>query len=136
MVEPLSNIPCHFQVLNLIPADRHIVGIEHQNISRHQYWVTEQTHGYRVIRIFAFFQIFLHSSLVGMGPIHQTLGGNAGKKPCQFKNFRNIGLAIKKGLVGIQPQGQPCGGNLESGPVHNFRVPTLDQRMIVRQEIT
>ena len=39
MIEPLRNISRHFNVLDLIPANGHVVGVEDQDIRGHQYGV-------------------------------------------------------------------------------------------------
>ena len=46
MIETRRYIACHFNMLNLVAPDRHLVGVEHQNISSHQHWVRKQSRVY------------------------------------------------------------------------------------------
>ena len=113
MVKALCDIPCHLEMLNLVPAYRYLVCLEHQDIRRHQDRITEKTHGNGEIRILALLQIFLHGRLVCVGTVHQALCSNTGQKPGQFGNFRYIRLAIEHRPVGIQTQCQPRSRNFQ-----------------------
>ncbi len=73
MIEPLSDVARHFQMLHLITTDRYVMSVKHENVRSHQYGVAKQAHGNTKIGIFTLFNIVLHSCLVGMCPVHQTL---------------------------------------------------------------
>lgn len=70
-----------------------------------------------------------------MGAVHQTFGGIAGEYPAKFGNFRNVGLAVENGIVGVKPEREPGGGNFAGGLVHQRRVVAFDKRVKVCEEI-
>ena len=81
MVKALCDIARHFQMLDLVTANRHAVGVEHQNIGGHQYGIRKQPHIHPVIGLNATGHILIHRCLVSMGAIHQALGCNAREDP-------------------------------------------------------
>ncbi|CWT02924.1 Uncharacterised protein [Neisseria meningitidis] len=82
VVEAAGDVARHFDVLDLVAPDGHFVGVEHEDVGSHQNRITEQTHFHAEIGIFLIvFCICLHSGFVGVGAVHQTLGGDAGQNP-------------------------------------------------------
>ena len=70
-----------------------------------------------------------------MGAVEQALAGDTGEQPAQLGDLGNVGLAIEGRLVGIQPQRQPGGGDLQARTLDARRVVALDQRVVVGEEI-
>ena len=134
MVEALGDIPRHLDMLDLVSPHRNMAGVEHQDIRRHQYRVAEQAHGDTEVGVLARPLVGLYRRLVGVGTIHQALGRVATEHPGQLGNLGNIRLAVKKSLVGIQPEGQPGRCDFLAGLTHHLRVLAFDQGMVVRQE--
>ena len=69
-----------------------------------------------------------------MGAIHQAFRGDAGQYPVKFQNFGNVGLAVKRSALGIQPARQPSGGNGARGLVNHGGVMAFDNAVIIGQE--
>ena len=134
VVEALGDVAGHFHMLDLVAAHGHFVGAEHENVGRHQHRIAEQAHGHPEVRILPRFLIGLDRGLVGVGAVHQALGGTAAEDPGQLGDLRDIRLPIEYRTLGIQPQRQPGGGNLLAGLAHHRRILALDQGVVVRQE--
>ena len=135
MIEAGRNVARHFDVLDLVTAHRHLMGVEHQDVSRHEHGVHEQTCGDAVIRVHPGSGILVDRSLVGMGAIEQPLARHAGQKPGKFRNLGNVGLAIKRDLFRVQAAGQPGGSDFQGRPLHTGGLAGFDQRVVVGQEI-
>ena len=135
MVETRAEIPRHFDVLDLIAADRHLVRAEQQNVGGHQHRIHEQSGRDAGIGIIAFGGVFIDSGLVGMRAVEQPLAGHAGQQPGQFRNFGNIGLPVKPDLIRIQSAGQPGRGDFQRGLLDARRILHFDQRMVIGEEI-
>ncbi|MNN54929.1 hypothetical protein D3C81_1697750 [compost metagenome] len=101
-------------MLDLVTTDRHLVGVEHQDIGGHQHRVAEQAHGHAGVRVFAVLDVLVHRGLVGMRTVQQAFGSNAGQQPGQLGDFRDVGLAIEGHLVRVQATGQPSGGDFQA----------------------
>ncbi len=104
MVKALSDISGHFDVLDLIPADGHFVGVKYQDVCGHQNRIGKESHGDAKVGIIARRLVGLHCRLVGVRAIHQPLGRGAGQYPAELRDLGNIRLAIKMRLLWIQPQ--------------------------------
>ena len=136
VVEAPGHVAGHLDVLDLVTPHRHLVGVEHQDVGGHQHRVAEQAHGDALVRILVAGGLVLgHRRLVGMGAVHQPLGADAGEHPGQLGDLGDVRLAIEDGVVGIQAQGQPGGGDLQARLLHPARVLALDQRMQVGEEV-
>ena len=126
MIEALRNIPRHLNMLNLVAADRHLVGIKNQNISSHQYGVGKQTHGDPKVGVLAGFFIGLHGGFVGVSPVHQTFCCRASQHPAQLGDLGDIGLAVEVGIFWIETQRQPGCRDLATGLCHFIGILVLD----------
>ena len=135
MIETLRNVAGHLHVLDLIPADRHLVRVEHQDVRRHQHRIAEQAHGHAGIRVFTGFDVLIHRSFVGMGAIEQALAGYASEQPAQLGNFRDVGLPVEGRPVDIQAASQPGRGNFQARALDAHRISALDQRMVVGKKV-
>ena len=96
MVKALSHISRHFDVLDLVTADRYLCSAEHQNIGTHQHWVHEKTCRDISIRVVPRGFVFIHRGLVGMGAVKNSFARHAGEQPGQLGDFRYVRLAIKR----------------------------------------
>ena len=113
MIEAGGDISRHFQMLDLILTYRHLAGFEHQNIGGHQDRIAEQSHGDAFIGVAVrIAHVLRHRCLVSVRTVHQALGSYTGDDPVQFQDFWNIGLGVKDGVIRVQTQGQPSGGDL------------------------
>ena len=135
VVEALADVAGHLHVLDLVAADRHLVGVEHQDVGGHQHRVAEQAHGHAGVRVFAGLDVLVHRRLVGVGAVEQTLARHAGEQPGQLGDFGDVRLAIEGRAIGIQAAGQPGGGNFQARALDACRVVALDQRVVVGQEV-
>ncbi|MEI2749681.1 MAG: hypothetical protein V9E88_13085 [Ferruginibacter sp.] len=136
MIETGCNVAGHLQMLNLILADRHLVCLEHQNVRRHRHRIAKQTHRHALVWVLVGIrQVLSHRRLVSMGAIHQALRGDAGDHPGQFQDLRNVGLGVEDNVFDIQPQRQPGRRHFQPGTMHQRRVLTLDQGVIVGQKV-
>ena len=127
MVEPRGDIPGHLHVLNLVPAHGHLVGLEHEDVGGHQDRIGEQAHGDGLVGVpVAPGFVLGNGRLVGVGPVHQTLGRHAGQHPGQFHDFRDIRLPVEH-AAGVQAGGQPACGDLQGRTRQLVRVAALYQ---------
>ena len=123
-------------MLDLVLAHRYLAGLEHQNVGRHQDRVAEQPHADPLVGVLVGIgHVVGHRRLVGVGAIHQSLGGDAGEDPGQLQDFRDVGLGVEDDVLDIQSQRQPGGGDFQPGTMHQCRVLTFDQGVIVGQEV-
>ena len=135
VVEAAGNVARHFDMLDLVASDGNFVGVEHEDVGSHQNRITEQTHFHTEIRIFLIvFCICLYSGFVGMGAVHQTLGGDAGQNPVQFHHFGNVALAVEGGALGVESAGKPSGGNGLGGLVNHLRLVAFNDAVVVGEE--
>ena len=134
VIETLRDIAGHLHVLNLIPPYRDVVGSKHKDVRRHQHGVAEQPHAHAEVRLLPRLCIGLDRGFVGVGAIHQSLGGATVENPGQFGDLGNIRLAIKHRPIGVQTQGQPGGGNFQRRAPHLRRVRALDQRVVIGEK--
>ena len=136
VVEPLRDIACHLDVLLLVPAHRHLGCLEYQDVSGHQDRVTVQRHRDPFIRIVAAaVDIGLHRRLVGMGAVHQALGGHAGQDPGQLGDLGNIRLPVEHRVLGVHAERQPGRRNFQRRLADLVRVLILRQRVKIREEV-
>lgn len=135
MIETLREIACHFDVLDLVAPDRHLVRVEDQDIGRHQHRIHEQACGNAGILVLAIGAVPVHRRLVGMRAIEDALAGHAGQQPHQLGGLGHIGLPVEPHLVRVQAAGQPGGGDFQCRTLRACRVLRLDQAMQIGQEI-
>jgi hypothetical protein len=136
IIEPGGDVAGHFQMLGLISADRHLAGLEHQNIRRHQHRVAEQPQGHALVGILVGIgQILGDRRLVGVRAVHQPFGGDAGQHPGQFQNLRDVGLGVENDVLDLQAQRQPGRGDFQPRAMHQRGVLALDQRVVIGQEV-
>ena len=135
VVEAGGNVACHFNVLDLVAAHRHLVRLEHQDVGRHQHRVHEQAGGHAVVRVAPGGSVLVLRALVGMGPVEQALAGHAGQEPGELGNFGNVRLAVERHLLGVQAGSQPAGGNFQRRALDARRVFALDERVVVGQKV-
>ncbi|MNZ91669.1 hypothetical protein D3C78_1106630 [compost metagenome] len=135
VVETLADITGHFHVLDLVAADRHLVGVEHQDVGGHQYRVAVQAHADTGIRVFTVLQVLVHRGLVGMRAVEQALGRHAGQQPGQLGDFRDVGLAVEGHAFRVQATGQPGRGDFQTRALDALRVIAFDQGVVVGEEV-
>ena len=135
MVKALGNVARHFNVLDLVTPDRHLVRLEHQNICRHQHRVHEEAGRHVGVRVMAGGGVFIDRGLVRMGAVEQAFAGHAGQQPGQLGDFRNVRLAVKGHALRVQTGSQPGGGNLQRGLLYAFGLAHFDQRVVVGQKV-
>lgn len=78
VIKTVRHVTCHFDVLYLVAPDRYLVGIEHQNVSPHQYRVHEQTGADIGVGVGACGGIFVDGGLVGVGAVEHTFAQHTG----------------------------------------------------------
>ena len=66
VVEAAGSITSHFQMLELIVTDGDLIGIEHQNVSRHQYGVGKEAHRDVSVRVATGSRSGIDRSLIGV----------------------------------------------------------------------
>ncbi|MCY1432972.1 hypothetical protein D9M71_489900 [compost metagenome] len=135
MVEALADVAGHLHVLDLVATDRHLVGVEHQDVGGHQHRVAEQAHGHPGVRVLALGDVLVDRGLVGMGAIEQALGRHAREQPGQLGNLGDVRLAIEGHPLGVEAAGQPGGGDFQARTLDALRIVALDQRMVVGEEV-
>ena len=135
VVEAGRHVACHLDVLDLVAAHGHLVGIEDQDVGPHEHGVHEEARGHAVVRLAAGGGVLVLRGLVGVRAVEQALAGHAGEQPGQLGRFGDVGLAVEGDLLGVEPCGQPAGGDFERGALDARRVFTLDERVVVGQEI-
>ena len=123
-------------MLFLVTAHRHAVCLEKQDVGRHQDRVAEQCHGNPLVRIAASgLLIGGDRRLVGMCTIHEPFRRHGGQDPGKLGDLRHVGLTIEDGVLRIQAQRQPGGGDFHGGTLYLVRILVLHQRVQIRQEI-
>ena len=135
VVEAAGHVARHLDVLDLVAAHWHLVGLEHQDVGGHQHRVHEQAGGHAIIRLLAGLGVLVDRGLVGMGAVEQALAGDAGQHPGQLGNLGDIALAVEGDTLGVQARSQPGGGDFQRGALDADRVIALDQRVVVGQEV-
>ena len=135
VVKALRDVARHFNMLDLVAPDRHLVRLEHQNISSHQHRVHEQARRDIGIRVVAGGIVFIDRGFIRMGAVQHAFAGDAGQQPGEFGDFRNVGLAVKRHAFRVQPGGQPAGGNFQRRALDARRVFALDERVVVGQKV-
>ena len=95
MVETLRHVTGHFNVLNLVAANRDFMRFKQQNISAHQHRVHEKTGRDVGVRVVTRSLVFIDRCLVGMGAVEHAFTCYAGQQPAKLRNFRNIRLPIE-----------------------------------------
>ncbi len=134
MVDHSRDVLSHFNMLHLILAYRNVVGIEEEDIGSHQHRIGVDAHVDLMIITLSLLAVDVHRGLVGVSPVHQTLGGESHQDCGEFEGFRNIGLFVDKHLIGVKTGGQPDGGDFMYIGPQGRRIPDRVQRMIVGNE--
>ena len=70
-----------------------------------------------------------------MGAVENAFAGDAGQKPGEFRDLRDVRLPVKNHPRRIQPGGQPACGNLQRAALDARRLVDFDQRVVVGQEV-
>ena len=135
MVEARRHVARHLDVLDLVTAHGHFVGLEHQNVGPHEHRVHEQACRHVGIGVMASGVVFVHRRLVGVGAVEHPLAGHAGQEPGEFGDFRDVGLAVKGDFVRVQPRGDPAGGDLQRGALDAGGFVAFDERVVVGQKV-
>ena len=135
VVEAGSHVARHLQMLDLIAAYGHFVGVEDQDVCAHQHGVHEEACGHAVIRLGARSVVFVYGCFVGMGAVEQAFAGHTGQEPGQLGNLGDVRLAVEGDVLWVQTGGQPAGGNLDGGALHALGVLALDERVVVGQKV-
>jgi hypothetical protein len=126
-VDALGDVPRDLDVLHLVSADGHQVGVEEQDVGRHEHRVGVEADADAGVGVFdALVEVFGHLRLVGVGLVHPALGAEAGQHPGQLEDLGHVGLPVEDRAAGVQAEGQPGGGDLEGhglqqGPVVGAR---------------
>jgi hypothetical protein len=134
-VECRCDVSCDFDVLFLIPADRHYVGPEQQDVGSHMNRIIEQTRIDPLVRIPAMKFVDVDRRLVGMRADEQPLCGDAGQNPQQLEHFRYVGLPKMDRPVRFETQRQPGGGHFAYVPAQRPRLRHSGERMVVGNEV-
>ena len=114
VIKARRDVARHLKVLNLILADGNAVGVEHQNVGRHQNGVAVKAHRYAGVHVFALGGVGFDKRFVGVCAVHEALGADAVQEPIQLRNFRNVALTVKRDVLGIEPCSEPTGRNLHA----------------------
>jgi hypothetical protein len=121
-------------VLHLIAPHGHAVSVEQQNVRRHQDGVAVEPHRHAGIGVFASGHVHIHRGLVSMRPVHLALGGDAGEQPVELGGFGDVALAVEGDALGVEPGGEPGGGDFKTRAGDARRVVALDERVVVGQK--
>src|SRR5690606_22461768 len=135
VVEALAEVARHLDVLDLVAAHRHAVGVEQQDVGGHQHRVHEQPRVDAGVVVLAVGAVAVDRRLVGVRPVEDALAGHAREQPGQLGGLGHVGLAVEPDLARVQPAGQPRGGDFQRGALHARRVLHLDQRVQVGEEV-
>ena len=135
VVEAGRHVARHLDVLDLVAAHGHLVGIEDQDVGTHEHGVHEEARGHSVVGLAASGGVLVLRGLVGVGTVEQALAGHAGEQPGQLGGLGDVGLAVEGDLFRVQPGGQPTGGDLQRGALDACRVFALDERVVVGQKV-
>ena len=112
-----------------------LLRVEQQDVGGHQHRVHEQAGGDAGVVVLAFAAVAVDRRLVGVRAIEQALAGDAGQQPGQFRNLRDVGLAVEPHLLRIQPAGQPAAAISSVERCTRAGSSHLDQRVVVGEEI-
>ena len=134
VVESLPDVARHFDVLDLVASDRHLVGVEDQDVGRHQHRVHVEARVDRGVRVFALRGVLVDRGLVRVRAVEQTLRGHAGEHPCEFRDLGNVRLPIERHARGIESAGQPCGRDFQPRTRDAHGIVALDQRVVIGEE--
>jgi hypothetical protein len=74
------------------------------------------------VRVHALGGVAIDRRLVGVGAVEQALAGDAGEQPGELGDLGDVGLAVEPHAVGVQPGGEPGGGDLQRRALHAQRV--------------
>ena len=77
------------------------MGVEHQDVGRHQHRVHEQASGHPVVGLLAGGGVFVDGGFVGVGAVEQAFAGHTSEQPSQLRNLRDIALAVEKHFVWV-----------------------------------
>ena len=122
MVEAGGQVAADLDVLHLVLAHRHHVGIVDQDVGRHQHRIGEQAGvGRQPLGLLV---------LVGVAPLQQAHRRAGHQQPAQFGDLGHVGLHEQRRPVGIEPQGQQVDGGVER--VLRQRLPVADGRQGVQ----
>ncbi|MNI64710.1 hypothetical protein D3C73_1201710 [compost metagenome] len=122
VVEALGEVARHLDVLDLVTAHRYLVGLEDQDVGRHQHRVHEQAGADTCVLVLAFLTVLVHRCLVGMGTVEDALAGDGGQEPHQLGGLADVALAVEPHVFRVQATGQPAGGDLQGRALGALRV--------------
>ena len=135
VVEAGCDVARHLDVLDLVAAHGHFVGVEHEDVCSHEYGVHEQARGHAVVGFLSCQCVFVHRCLVGVRPVEHAFACDTGEQPGELGDFGYIALAVEEHFVGVQSAGQPGGGNFQGGSLNTRRVTHFDEGVVVGKEI-
>ena len=121
-------------MLELVVPDGNFVGVEHENVGRHQNGVAEKPHRDVRIGIASRGHRLVDGRLVGVRAVHLAFARRAGEEPIERGDFRNVALAVEDDALGIEPGGKPRGRNLQTAACDAGRILALDERVEVGHE--
>ena len=109
-VEPLGQVPGQLEVLALVVADRHPVGVVEEDVGGHQRRVGEQADPGRLLAAFGRLVLELGH------PPQLAHAGRALEQPGQLGVLGDVALHEERGHLGVEPDGQQHGGRGQGGP--------------------
>ncbi len=112
-IKALGDIDSHFDVLKLVEAHGHEIGVKEQDICRHENGIGKKSHVHAVVGVFASFVIALQHCFIGMSAVHQSFRRESHENGGELKGLRDRALTIDQRLFGIEATCQPGGGNFE-----------------------
>ncbi len=135
VVEARGHVARHFNVLDLVSAHRHLMGVEHQNVRAHEHGVHEQAGGHARVGLFPRRGVFVDRRFVGVGAVEHAFASHASQEPGQLGDFGHIALAVKRHVLRVQAAGQPSCGDFQRGALHARGVTHLDEGVVVGQKV-
>ena len=126
-VEPLGDVAGDLQVLLLVLAHRHKVGVVEQDVGRLEHGIGKKA----VIGG----EPLLHLVLEAHGLLQPAHGRDRGEQPGQLGRLGHVRLDEERGLLRIQPQGQEIDEHVEDILTHPGRVAHAGQRVVIGDEV-
>ena len=127
MVEAAGQIAADLDVLHLVLADRHDVGVVGQNVGGHQHRIGEQPGvGRQPLGLLL---------LVGVASFQQPQRRAGHQQPAQLGDLRHVRLHEQRGPLRVEAQGQQIECRVECRLPQPLRIADRGQRVQVGDEV-
>jgi len=127
--ELLREVDGDLQVLRLIWADRHLVGVEREDVGGHERRVAVQAHVHAVVGVASGREVGRDCRLVGMGAVEQPLGRDVGEQGGHAGDRGDPALAVHVDVRAVQATGEQRGDEPPGALAQHPRVGAAVERV-------